>query len=138
MSKQVSNSTHISVHVLILLPGRFTKLGLHSLNDLVALSEACLYSHIHWSLAQAQQQFTMGLSQYFPSVRGGKFRPMTGLHFNVQKRPVPESSGASLAKRPHLERGLRLIQVVRNLLVVVSLPVLLILERRLPWGSQCS
>ena len=26
-------------------------------------------------------------------------------HENVQMRPVPESSGASLAKRPHLESG---------------------------------
>ena len=28
-----------------------------------------------------------------------------GFHFTVQKRPVPGSSGASLAKRPHLESG---------------------------------
>ena len=34
-------------------------------------------------------------------------RPGHGLgsHFMMQKRPVPGSSGASLAKRPHLERG---------------------------------
>ena len=36
---------------------------------------------------------------------GGKSRPKTGFHFTVQKRPVPGSSGASLAKRPHLESG---------------------------------
>ena len=36
-------------------------------------------------------------------MRGGKARPKTGFHFNVQKRPMPESTGISLAKRPHLE-----------------------------------
>ena len=34
----------------------------------------------------------------------GVARPgQTGLYFAVQKRPVPGSSGVSLAKRPHLE-----------------------------------
>ena len=47
----------------------------------------------------------MGLSQFFPSKRGGKARPQTGFHFLVQKRSVPGSSSASLAKRPHLESG---------------------------------
>ena len=46
-------------------------------------------------LAQAQQQSSMGLSQSFPPMRGANVRPKTGFHFNVQKRPVPESSGAS-------------------------------------------
>ena len=41
----------------------------------------------------------------FPPKRGGKTRPQTGFHFTVQKRPVPGSSGPSLAKRPHLESG---------------------------------
>ena len=68
-------------------------------------SEACLYGHINWSLVQAQQQISMGLSQSFPSKRGGKTRPQTGFHFTVQKRPVPGSSGPSLAKRLHLESG---------------------------------
>ena len=45
----------------------------------------------------------MGLFQSFPSKRGGKTRPWTGFHFTVQKGPVPGSSGASLARRPHLE-----------------------------------
>ena len=45
----------------------------------------------------------MGLSQSFPSKRGGKTRPWTGFHFTVQRRPVPGFSGPSLAKRPHLE-----------------------------------
>ena len=51
----------------------------------------------------------MGLSQSFPPKRGGKARPQTGFHFTVQKRPmsgsVPETIGASLPKRPHLESG---------------------------------
>ena len=69
-------------------------------------SEACLYGHINWSLAQAH---SLGLSQSFPPKRGGKARPQTGFQFTVQKRPlsgsVPGTSGASLPKRPHLESG---------------------------------
>ena len=72
---------------------------------MVCPREFFLYSHINWSLAHAQQQSSMGLPQPFPSKRGGKARPWTGFHFIVQKRPVPGSSGASLAKRPHLESG---------------------------------
>ena len=78
---------------------------LHSLRDVIPSSEACLYGCINWSLAQAQQQSSMGLSQSFPPKRDGKTRSETGFHFTVQKRPVPGSSGASLAKRPHLESG---------------------------------
>ena len=50
-------------------------------------------------------------------MRGGKTRPKTGFYFNLQKRPVPESSGASLAKRPDLESWI----VAGSLLVVVSI-----------------
>ena len=72
-------------------------------------SEACLYGCINWSLVQAQQQSSLGLSQSFPPKRGGKTRPWTGFPFMVQKRPVPGSvpgsSGPSLAEMPHLESG---------------------------------
>ena len=76
---------------------------LHSLEDVFPPSETCLYHHINWSLAQAQQQSSMGLSQSFPSKRGGNGRSWTGFHFTVQKRPMLGSSGAYLAKRPHLK-----------------------------------
>ena len=36
----------------------------------------------------------------------------TGFHFSVQKRPVPESSGASLVKRPHLESRVEILVIV--------------------------
>ena len=79
---------------------------LHSLKEVIPPSEACLYGCINWSLAQAH---SVGLSQSFPPKRGGKARPQTGFQFTVQKRPmsgsVPGTSGASLPKRPHLERG---------------------------------
>ena len=78
---------------------------LHSLRDVIPPSEACLYGHINWFLMQAQQQSSMGLSESFPSKRGGKARPQTGFHFTVQKRSVPRSSGPPLAKRPHLGTG---------------------------------
>ena len=64
-----------------------------------------MYGHINWSLVQAQQQSSIGMSQSFPPKRGGKTRPQTGFPFTVQKRPVPGSSGPSLDKRPHLECG---------------------------------
>ena len=96
---------------------------LHSLRDVIPPSEACLHGHINWSLAQAQQQSSIGLS-VFSFKRSGKTRPRTGFHFMVQKRPVPWSCAPSLAKRPHLERGMRLVQVARSLLVAMSPPVL--------------
>ena len=77
---------------------------LHSLKDVVPSGEACLYDHINWTLAQTQQQSSIDLSQS-PCKRGGKTRPWTQFHVTVQKRPLPGSSGASLAKRPHLESG---------------------------------
>ena len=61
------------------------------------------YGCINWSLTQAQQQSSLDLSQSFPAMKGGKARPKTGFHSSVQKRHVSGSSGASLAKRPHLE-----------------------------------
>ena len=69
----------------------------------------------------------MDFSQSFPPIRDGKTRPRTGFHFSEQKRPVLESSGVSLEKRPHLESR---IKVARSLLVVVSLPILLMLGSR--------
>ena len=48
---------------------------LHSLREVIPPSEACLYGHINWSLAQAQQQSSMGLSQSFPPKRSGKAGP---------------------------------------------------------------
>ena len=78
---------------------------LHSLRDVIPPSEACLDGHINWSLAQAQEQSFMGLSQSFPPKRGGKTSLWTWFLFMVQKRPVPGSSGPSLAKKPHFESG---------------------------------
>ena len=75
---------------------------LHSLREVIPPSEACLYGHIHWYLVQTPHQSSMGLSQSFPPNRGGKARPWTGFHFMVQKRPMPGSSGTSVANRPHL------------------------------------
>ena len=79
---------------------------LHSLKEVIPPSEACLYGHINWSLAQAH---SVGLSQSCPPKRGGKARPWTGFQFTVQKRPmsgsVPGTRRASLPKWPHLESG---------------------------------
>ena len=108
--KQVGNSACILVHLLNSVSRQHHEVWasqlpfLHSLKEVIPPSEACLYGHINWSLAQAH---SVGLSQSCPPTRGGKARPWTGFQFTVQKRPmsgsVPGTSGASLPKRPHLE-----------------------------------
>ena len=106
----------------------FTVPIFHSLKDMVLHSGACLYGHINWSLTQAEQQSSMGSSQSFLCLRGGKARPKTGFYFNVERILVSESSCASLAEASLGEVWLRLIKVAGSLLVVVSLPILLTLE----------
>ena len=66
--------------------------------------EACLSGHINMSLAQAYQQFSLGLSQSKASLRGARANPRAGYMymFNVQKQPVLLSGGASLAHKPYL------------------------------------
>ena len=112
VSKQVGNSVHILAHLFNSVSRQHHEVWasqfpfLHSLKEVIPPSEACLYGHINWSLAQAH---SVGLSQSFPPKRGGKARPWTGFQFTVQKRPMSGSvlgtSGASLPKWPHLESG---------------------------------
>ena len=78
------------------------KFGLHSYHFFMVprawfllVRLACLYGCMNWCLAQAQQLSYVGSSQSFPPMRGDKARPRTGFHFDVQKRCVPEFSGAS-------------------------------------------
>ena len=92
--KCVGNTAHILVHVFNFAarqhhevwPSQFS--FLYSLRDMVPPTEACLNGYINWSLAKAQQQSFMCLSQSFPPMRGGKARPKTGFHFNVQETCV--------------------------------------------------
>ena len=96
------------------------KFALHCFKDMVPSSEACLYGCINWSLAQIQPHSSLGSSQSITSYvrwkkpdqrlgfitvckRDGKARPKTGFHYSIHKRPLLESSGASVAKKPHLE-----------------------------------
>ena len=58
---------------------------LHSFKNTVPPSETCLYGHINWSLAQAQQQSPLGTPQSLTSMRGDKVRPKVEFWFNVQK-----------------------------------------------------
>ena len=111
MSKQVENFTCILAHIFNSASRQHCevwalKFPFFIVSRMLFLSsEACLYDHVNCSHAQAQQQSCIGLSQSFLSERGGKAKPWTGFHFTVQKRPVPGSGGAFLAKRPHLESG---------------------------------
>ena len=74
---------------------------LHNSKDSIPPSEACFYGNINWSLAQTQQQSSLGLSQSATSLRGGRARLKVGSQLSVQKRPVKDSSGGSMAKKPH-------------------------------------
>ena len=112
VSKQVGNSAHILAHLFNSVSRQHHKVWasqfpfFHSLTEVISPTEACLYGHINWSLAQAH---SVGLSQSFPPKRGGKARPWTGFQFTIQKRPMSGSvlgtSWASLPKQPHLESG---------------------------------
>ena len=112
VSKQVGNSACIPAHLFNSVSRQYCEVWssqfpfLHSLKEVIPPSEACLYGHSNWSVAQVH---SVGLCQSFPPKRGGKARPQTGFQFTVQKRPmsgsVPGTSGASLPKWPHLESG---------------------------------
>ena len=112
VSKQVGNSAHILTYLFNSVSMQCCEVWasqfpfLHNPGEVIPPSEACLYGHNNWSLAQAH---SVGLSQSFPPRRGGKARPWTGFQFTVRKRPmsgsVPGTSGASLPNRPHLESG---------------------------------
>ena len=89
VSKQVGNSAHILAHVFSSVSRQYREVWasrfpfLHNLRDVIPPSKACLYGHINWSLAQAQQQSSMGLSQSLACKMGGKAKPLTGFHFMV-------------------------------------------------------
>ena len=86
VSKQVGNSAHILAHLFNSVSRQHCEVWasqfpfLHSLKDVIPPSEACLYGHINWSLAQAH---SLGLSQSFLPKRDGKARPWTGFQFTV-------------------------------------------------------
>ena len=69
VSKQVGNSACILAHLFNSVSRQHHEVWasqfpfLHSLKEVIPLSEACLYGHINWSLAQAH---SVGLSQSFP------------------------------------------------------------------------
>ena len=97
---------------------------LHSLKDVIPPSEACLYGHINWSLVQAKQQSSIGLSWSFPSK--GVARPGHGLGSILQhRRGLCQGLVVHLWLRNLTWRvGMRFIQVARSPLVAVSPPVL--------------
>ena len=86
--------------------------GLHSslfltvFKDAVPPSKACLYGHINWSHAWAQQLSSFDLFQYSTTMGGGKARPKAGFQFNFQIWPMPDSSSGLLAKKLHLETSI--------------------------------
>ena len=75
---------------------------LYNIKDSVPPNEACLYRQINWSLAQVHHQSSLGLFQYSSSMRGSRAKPKAGFQLNVEEWSVPESSSASLAKKPCL------------------------------------
>ena len=101
MSKLVGNSACILAHVFNSASRQHCEVWasqfpfLHTLKDMALPGMACLYGHINGSLAQGQQQSSMGLSQFFFLCEVAKPDPGLG--------SISESSGASPAKRPHWE-----------------------------------
>ena len=81
----------------------FTVSLFHNVCDSIPPTEAGLYGHINWSLAQAHHECPLGLSQSSISMRGTRAIPKAGFGFNVQKWPVLASGGASLAQKPHFD-----------------------------------
>ena len=63
--------------------------------------EAFLYGNITLSLAQAQQQPSLGLPMSLTSMISGNTRPKASVHFNVQNWPMPGSCSGVLSKKPH-------------------------------------
>ena len=51
---------------------------LHNIKNLILFSEAFLYGYINWSLAQAHQQSSLGLSQFSTCMRGARAKPKAG------------------------------------------------------------
>ena len=109
MSKQVGNTVHILANLFISASSQhydfwaFQYPFLHNIKDSIPPSEACLYGQINWLLAQADQQSTLGLSKCSALMRVVSTKPKSSFQFNVQKQPMPDSRGASLAKKPHLD-----------------------------------
>ena len=73
------------------------------LKESIPPGEAHLFVHINWSLAQAQQQSSLGLFWLTTSSRGARAKPKVAFQYNVQKWCDPESGGASFAKMPCLD-----------------------------------
>ena len=72
---------------------------LHNIKDTVSPSEACLKSHISWSLAQVYDDSSFGLSQ--PSLYLKGFKGL--VQDSVQKHLVLQPGDDSLAKKPYLD-----------------------------------
>ena len=60
----------------------------HNVYDAVPPSEACLYSHINWTLAEANHQSSLGLFQSLAFMRCARAMPDARLMFNIQKQLV--------------------------------------------------
>ena len=136
VSKQVVNMACILAHVFNSVSRQCHEIWasqfpfLHSLKDVIPLTEAWLFGHINSSLAQDQQQYSMGLSQSFPL--RGVVNPGQGLgSISLCKRDMCHGLVVHLWLRGLTWRmGMRLIQVARSLLVAVSPPVQPILGGR--------
>ena len=90
----------------------------------------------------SQSSFLHGLKDLVPAqsclsvlpLREVAKQAMDWIPFTVQKRLMPESSDASLAKRPHLESRTETHPGGKKSAVVVYEPVLLMLGRRVTVG----
>ena len=84
VSKQVGNLAHFLAYLFNSPSRQHCEVWasqfsfLHSNKDSVPPREACLYSHMNWSLAQTQQQSFIALSQSSTSMRDARAKPKAG------------------------------------------------------------
>ena len=107
VSKWVGNTAHILEYLFNSASRHYCEVWssqfpfFHNVSDTFPPSEACLYGHINWCLAQSHQQTSLGFSQSSSSMRGARAKWKAGFMFTVQKGPVLVSNGLPLALKTY-------------------------------------
>ena len=111
-------------------------LFLYNFKDTVPPSEACLCGCTNWSLAQAQQQPYLGLSNFFYLCEEWQKRnqPKASFQFNIQNLPCQTLVDGPWQERLTWKLELKVIKIVGNHLVM-HLAVPTILEREANGGT---
>ena len=104
VSKWVGHTAHILAYLFNSASGQHLEVWAsefpfpHNLKDALPSSEACLYSHISKSLAQAEQQSSLGLAQALNCMRGCRSKSKMGSGL-MCKKTLQESRDASFVRK---------------------------------------